>query len=252
MLRLQELTSKEQVGAILGEGGRKLSAIRERCRVGIELEAADKSPGKSPASSIHRRLVITGTETECFAARSMVHDALRAQTGRLDTPETPRAEAGGSDGGGSVRLTIPRNLVGRVIGKRGSTINALRERTGAVIEVTKDDHGVGTVALSGSPTAVRDAREEIEDITAEELPVSAPQALAGSMEEVLVLRVPARRVGKVIGSSGAVIQSIRQQTGASIGLQKEADGTGTCTLRGQMEAMRAAKSLIERIIDGEQ
>ena len=72
------------------------------------------------------------------------------------------------------------------------------------------------------------------------------------LEEVLVLNVPANRVGKVIGSRGAVIQALRQETGASIDLQKntkDAAGPATVTLRGSMEAMLAAKTAIEHIVE---
>ena len=38
------------------------------------------------------------------------------------------------------------------------------------------------------------------------------QTLSQMLEEVLVLTVPPHRVGKVIGSRGAVIQGLRQET----------------------------------------
>ena len=68
------------------------------------------------------------------------------------------------------------------------------------------------------------------------------------LDEVLVITVPANRVGKVIGSRGARIQGLRQETGATIDLQKESDGTATVTLRGPMEAMVDARTAIEGII----
>ena len=51
--------------------------------------------------------------------------------------------------------------------------------------------------------------------------------------------VPAPRVGKLIGSRGAVIQGLRQETGATIDLQKDAMGAATVTLRGSMDAKAA-------------
>jgi hypothetical protein len=65
-----------------------------------------------------------------------------------------------------VRLTVPRHLVGRLIGKRGQTIKDLREQTGAVIEIAKDDGGVGSVTLSGAPGRVQEARALIEEESA--------------------------------------------------------------------------------------
>ena len=48
-----------------------------------------------------------------------------------------------------------------------------------------------------------------------------------------------------------MIQALRQETGASIDLQKntkDINGPATVTLRGSMEAMLAAKTAIEHII----
>jgi polyribonucleotide nucleotidyltransferase len=64
----------------------------------------------------------------------------------------------------------------------------------------------------------------------------------------VVIAVPPSHVGKVIGSRGATIQRLRHEMGVAIDLQKDLTGAATVTLRGTMEAMRAAKVAIERII----
>ena len=92
---------------------------------------------------------------------------LASNTGKRDYSQ--RIDEGG--GGGVVRLTVPRHLVGRLIGKRGQTIKDLREQTGAVIEIAKDDGGVGSVTLSGAPGRVQEARALIEELIEEELPI---------------------------------------------------------------------------------
>ena len=84
-----------------------------------------------------------------MSARALVHDVLRSNTGKRDYSQQ-LDEAVKREGGGVIRLTIPRHLVGRVIGKRGQTIKELRDRTGAVIELAKDSEGTGTVTISGS------------------------------------------------------------------------------------------------------
>ena len=76
-----------------------------------------------------------------MAARSLVHEVLRSNTGRRDYSQKIDETSVREMGGGVVRLTVPRHLVGRVIGKRGATIKRLRERTSAVIEIAKDATG---------------------------------------------------------------------------------------------------------------
>ena len=183
-------------------------------------------------------------------ARSLLLEVLRSNTGRRDYSQQideMTAEASGT----LLRVTIPRHLVGRVIGKRGGTIRRLRESTGAVIEIAKDDSGTGTVTLSGPPVAVREAREQIEKLTAEELPIEVQQTISRMLDEVLVISVPANRVGKVIGSGGAVIQGLRQAMGVTIDLQKDETGSATVTLRGSMDAMCSAREAIENIVHAE-
>ena len=240
-----ELTNKDQVGAVIGEGGRTINYIRALAAVDIQVER----PSEVREGSTQRRVVITGGESGCQKAKGLVQEVLKSNTGKRDYSQKIDASAASEASGGLVRLSIPRHLVGRIIGTRGATIRRLRDITGAVIDVAKDESGVGTVTINGSPGQVRSAREQIEELTQEDLPLEVQQTLSRMLEEVLVFSVPANRVGKVLGSKGAVIQGLRQQTGVQIDLQKDHDGRATVTLRGSMEGMRAAKAAIEEIVD---
>ena len=101
------------------------------------------------STSTQRKMVITGPEPACMQARKLVHDVLRSNTGKRDYSQALDKAALEREGGSVIRLTVPRHLVGRVIGKRGATIKELRERTCAVIELAKDSEGIGTVTVSG-------------------------------------------------------------------------------------------------------
>ena len=82
------------------------------------------------------------------------------------------------------------------------------------------------------------------------VPIEVQHTLSRMLDEMIVINVPASRVGKLIGARGAVIQGLRQQTGAIIDLQKDANGSATCMLKGSMEVMLAARAKIEAIIEG--
>ena len=239
-----ELTNKDQVGAVIGESGKTINTIRRDAGVSIVVEA----PENGVAGSTQRRVVIIGPADHCAEAMSMVRDVLRSNTGKRDYSQ--RIDEAAREGGGMVRLAVERHLVGRIIGKRGTTIKELRERSGATIEVAKDDNGVGTVTISGAAAAVRAARDEISELTREDVPIEVQHTLSRMLDEMIVINVPASRVGKLIGARGAVIQGLRQQTGAIIDLQKDANGSATCMLKGSMEVMLAARAKIEAIIEG--
>lgn len=239
-----ELTNKDQVGAVIGESGKTIKTIRRDAEVSIVVEA----PENGVVGSTQRRVVIIGPADHCAEAMSMVRDVLRSNTGKRDYSQ--RIDEAAREGGGMVRLAVERHLVGRIIGKRGTTIKELRERSGATIEVAKDDNGVGTVTISGATAAVRAARDEISELTREDVPIEVQHTLSRMLDEMIVINVPASRVGKLIGARGAVIQGLRQQTGAIIDLQKDANGSATCMLKGSMEVMLAARAKIEAIIEG--
>ena len=181
-----ELTNKDQVGAVIGEGGRTINYIRALAAVDIQVER----PSEVREGSTQRRVVITGGESGCQKAKGLVQEVLKSNTGKRDYSQKIDASAASEASGGLVRLSIPRHLVGRIIGTRGATIRRLRDITGAVIDVAKDESGVGTVTINGSPGQVRSAREQIEELTQEDLPLEVQQTLSRMLEEVLVFSAP--------------------------------------------------------------
>jgi hypothetical protein len=73
----------------------------------------------------------------------------------------------------SKKVSVPSNAISRVIGRGGSNINAIRELSGAHIEVEKQSKGQGdrTILIKGSAEATRNAHTWITAIIAS--PVSA-------------------------------------------------------------------------------
>lgn len=216
---------------MIGEGGRTISSIRASTKADIQVTQFE-----GDSTSTQRKVVITGVKNECLCARTLIYNVLRSNTGKRDYSQ--HVDEVAREGGGLLRLSVPRHLVGRVIGKRGGQIKELRERTKTVIELRKDREGTGIVTISGAPADVRTARDAIEELTREELPLEVQQTLSRMLEEVLCISVPANRVGKVIGTRGGVIQALRQETGATIDLQKNAKdihGPAIVTLKGPME-----------------
>jgi len=139
-------------------------------------------------------------------------------------------------------IEVPQNVVGRIIGKAGSTIAELQLKSGANIKIDqKKSAGLAQqkVAISGTPEAVRKAKSLILLLTG-----------AGDDEaEKRVLSVPQAVVGLIVGKAGASIKAIQEETGAKVQIdQAGPEGQPrNVTITGTSQAVAKAKSRIEEM-----
>merc|ERR1719325_486486 len=61
-------------------------------------------------------------------------------------------------------LKLPRQIMGRVIGKQGATINSIRESSGARIDAEDKDDDMCEFKIQGSPEAVDRAKTKILEV----------------------------------------------------------------------------------------
>nr|XP_032608767.2 tudor and KH domain-containing protein isoform X1 [Taeniopygia guttata]XP_032608771.2 tudor and KH domain-containing protein isoform X1 [Taeniopygia guttata] len=149
-----------------------------------------------------------------------------------------------ADEGLEVALRVPRTALKALIGRRGATINRLRQETGAQISVEEEEEeeeeeeaeGRSLVQISGSPGQVCRARAAVLRIVADSAPVAEQ------------LRVPQRAVGRIIGRGGETVRGICRSSGARVECGHEGDA-GLAPLRlirllGTRKEVEAAKKLI--------
>jgi len=73
---------------------------------------------------------------------------------------------------------------------------------------------------------------------------AAPSSATDGVVSVLEIDIPKDSVGKVIGSKGKVIQSIRQESGADVQLSKDAHGTGTVVAKGSPSQLAIVQAML--------
>merc|ERR1719437_321576 len=76
--------------------------------------------------------------------------------GRDDSPDR--------EGSITEKLAIPRNLMGRVIGKAGVTIKKIREESGARIDAEDSSEAQGEFKIRGSPEEVEKAKRLLTEV----------------------------------------------------------------------------------------
>ncbi|NWV02663.1 TDRKH protein, partial [Ptilonorhynchus violaceus] len=143
------------------------------------------------------------------------------------------------DEGLEVGVRVPRTALKSLIGRRGATINQLRQETGAQIDVEEEEEGEGgqsLVQISGSPGQVCRAKAAVLRIVADSAPVAEQ------------LRVPHRAVGRIIGRGGETVRGICRSSGARVECAHDPDGSlaplRVIRLLGTRKEVEAAKKLI--------
>lgn len=186
---------------------------------------------------------------------------------------------GGGFGGGDEATTIliPQSKVGRVIGKGGSKIREIQERSGAGVKIIRDSEqdGMVSVELQGSDEAKEEANQTIQSLCEEDQSYGGGGggggyqggnsyassrgggggygggwSQGGGSEESTLIYVEEGQVGKLIGKGGSNIRAIQDNSGARIKIQKEnrQGGRIPVELQGNHHSRDEAKRTIEKML----
>lgn len=113
--------------------------------------------------------VVGSSEQGCQAAVSEINSLISERMNNMGGGGTPHGGAQGNDGGAPANVLVIKNeFAGAVIGKGGSTIKAIQERTGARVQIPSNaDMGNGGVpSRSLTITGTREAQDRaVQEIT---------------------------------------------------------------------------------------
>eukprot|EP00743_Colponemidia_sp_Colp-15_P003342 GILK01003611.1.p1 GENE.GILK01003611.1~~GILK01003611.1.p1 ORF type:complete len:385 (-),score=55.71 GILK01003611.1:235-1389(-) len=117
------------VGAVIGKAGANIRKIREETPARVQI--ADSIPGQ-----LERLVTVSGPVTAVHLAFSFmfqkVQEGLATDSHSLFNSDANNMEM-------SIRLLIPNNQIGAVIGKGGVHIKEVRDSTGGKIHIPKED-----------------------------------------------------------------------------------------------------------------
>lgn len=146
-----------------------------------------------------------------------------------------------------VVLSVSSSVIGSIIGKGGAVARALRDETGAQIDIDRESN---TVTIRGSNVdGVAQCKEKIEKII-EEAGASRGGADAGGEDSANERRVKIDKsaIGALLGSGAANINRIEADSGASVRIDRT---TNQVIIRGSEEAVTAAMADVKAILDEE-
>jgi len=209
--------------AVVGE-------IEHACSVEISLDEGTIANGYST-------LLIKGATTDVMAARETIYDSIL----RFLASPSPSCNV---EEPSSHLLVIAQEHVAWLLGKGGSTVKGIQEKSGARISVGQGVPGPGqsTVRIKGQPLEVMTARMLI------------GRSLAGHGAREVPhgeLRVEQELVAWLLGVRGAVLHEIEESTGTTILLDQSTQELGYSIVRilGRPVLRREAMDLIRTSLD---
>jgi far upstream element-binding protein len=175
--------------------------------------------------------------------------------------------SGGNGDSEGAEIPVPRALVGYIIGRGGETIRELQMKSGAHIQIQREEENAPPnadriVSISGSEDTIEVAKKLIQNLIDERMeggggssdrygsryaPGSNPDGT-----ESIELEIPNERVGLIIGRGGTTIKSIQSRTGANVNIPQAPEPNNPqirlITITGNADQKEAAKAEILAIL----
>lgn len=133
---VQFMIPKISVGVVIGKSGETINKIQESTQTRIQFVPDD------PTIS-DRGCYIVGPQEGCLSAKAQVLEIVKkkmeeVESGKGPAPRTQRVQKVPTVGEQQVDYPVPANRAGVVIGKGGDTINQIKEKSGAFVQINKN------------------------------------------------------------------------------------------------------------------
>ncbi|XP_078571824.1 insulin-like growth factor 2 mRNA-binding protein 2 isoform X33 [Branchiostoma floridae x Branchiostoma japonicum] len=151
------------VGALIGPGGQNIRSASRQANATIKIAPADQSA----QGQAERKVSITGSPDAQWKVQYWVFSKV-GQEGYAGS------DVEGYTGNNVVlraEIPVPSNMVGRIIGKRGASVQGLQKNTSARIEVPRnkqgDENGEVPVTIVGNFYSVQSAQRQIRKLVSQ-------------------------------------------------------------------------------------
>ncbi|GES86023.1 far upstream element-binding protein 3 isoform X1 [Rhizophagus clarus] len=243
-------------GYIIGRGGSTVKQLREETKTKINLPY-HKGP-----------VTITGTKDKAEIAKKRIEDIIAPynnNTGNEKSINDTKIEDKNKDNVEDYE-TIVLNIFWRlhriIIGSRGSTIIQIQEETKTRITSLSYDN---LIVISGTKDGVEMAKKRIENIIESynktENEKSNDTKIEDKMKddvesfkesikdiEVIILKIPGRLHGSIIGWGGSIVRQIKDETKTGINALSD---DNLVVISGVKDGVEMAKKRIEDIIESQ-
>lgn len=206
------------VGLVIGKGGENI--LRIQSQLGVHAQIA-KEHEMLPGETM-RSITLKGTPGGVAEAKTRIDDIISAQlmkmggSGSIKDMHEPFI----------VKLPVPNDKVGIIIGKGGMTIKGIQERCGVNVQIPTgpddDDPLVRTLAIGGHSKEAIDAAQ-MEIFMTLQSQQQLAQATYNSTANAMIVVVPDDRVGIIIGKQGATVKDIQNRLRVKVQIPQQSD-----------------------------
>lgn len=157
-----------------------------------------------------------------------------------------------------IKLQIPNEKVGIIIGRQGSTLRGIQDRTRAIIQIPtvpdEDNPDMRTISIGADIKDDADAAQmEIFQTLQQSGQAQLQQMQAAAPTTAVCIAIPDDKVGLLIGKGGITIKELQQRCKVRLQLPQVPDPgsyppTRTVTIQGTAEGQMLARYEIETIL----
>jgi len=242
------------VGAIIGKGGENLAKLQRETGANMTVSRENEMP---PGETL-RMITLKGSPESVKFLQDRLEALVADKLAQAAQPGTNEVQAKKFNH----HMPVPNSKVGAVIGRGGTTMRQIQERTGAILKIPSapdsNNSEVRTIAISAdSEGCILAAQAEIAAIVASGSAGGSSTAMANTgtapgganVKHV----VPDEKVGSIIGKAGATVKELQARLGVKIQIPSAADPNSmplvrTLTLSGPPDAVyRAIREIDDRV-----
>jgi far upstream element-binding protein len=242
------------VGLIIGRGGENILRIQTQLSVNVQIaKESEMKPGETL-----RSIVIKGQEDNVEEAKKRIDEIIAQHNQKHSGQMFGSGNMKELDTKYVLKVPVPNDKVGIIIGKGGMNIKGIQEKTKTTVQIPQvpdeDNPNVRTILIGGDiQDSIYQARDEIL-LTIQMQQQSVAQQLGASLNPMFVT-VPDDKVGIIIGKGGATVKDIQNRLNVKIQIPQSADvGSNppvrTISIVGPVEFQPVAKYEIEMIVAG--
>jgi len=248
------MIEESMCGLIIGARGSKIRSIQDNSGASIRIDKRNEArDGKV-------QVTITGSAQQCGDARDEIQHIID-EGGNKET-KTRSFDASEH----VIKMYVPESRCGMIIGRGGSKIAEIQERTRTRVDVNsreRDENGMCLVTISGSEKNCVEAEEIVQGIVDEEERDRGDrgrgergdrgdrdgQVERGSMD----IWVDTSSLGRIIGKGGAKIREIERMFNVKIDVKKDMqeENETKVILIGTKEDVLSTRDYIYDIVDEE-